>query len=241
MKCLFRRCLLVLLSLYVGMPVKAQVNETQVNSYAVPPPPNAAALARYGEIPVSQYTGIPSIEIPLFTAGSGQLKIPLSLSYHAGGIRVDEMASRTGLGWTLNAGGCVTRTVRGIPDEDGLGYNNIQKVGKPLTNYGATDFGDSYLRRITGGLEDGEADLYYFNFNGRSGRYAHFANGYQTIPYAKLLITDLPGFSKKIVDENGYSYEFRAEEVVGTSYSNSETEKSCPQAWYITSMVSPDG
>ncbi|SKA40023.1 YD repeat-containing protein [Chitinophaga eiseniae] len=241
MKSLFKKRLLVLLCLYVGIDAKAQSDVSQINSYVTPPPPNAAALARYGEIPVNQYTGIPSIEIPLFTAGSGQLKIPLSLSYHAGGIRVDEIASRTGLGWTLNTGGCVTRTVRGIADEKSLGYNNIQQQGKPLPGYGSTEAGDVYLKRITSGLEDGEADLYFFNFNGRAGRYAHFANGYQTIPYSKLQISDLPDFSKKIVDENGYIYEFTAEEVVTTSYTYSESDQSCPQAWYITKMLSPDG
>jgi hypothetical protein len=79
----------------------------------IPPSPDAAALGKYGTIPVGLHTGVPNIEIPLYTIRSGQLELPISLSYHASGIKVDEIASWVGLGWTLNAGGVVTRSIVG--------------------------------------------------------------------------------------------------------------------------------
>ncbi len=47
--------------------------------------PSAASLGEYGEVPVSPFTGIPKIEIPLTEIEAGNHKLPISLSYHAGG------------------------------------------------------------------------------------------------------------------------------------------------------------
>src|SRR6266576_6703058 len=77
------------------------------------PSPTAASLGRFGDVPVSLYTGVPDISIPLFTAKGRTLELPITLRYHAGGIRVEEIGSWVGIGWTLEAGGAVTRTVRG--------------------------------------------------------------------------------------------------------------------------------
>src|SRR5690348_14728300 len=67
--------------------------------------PNAASLGKYGDIPVSYHTGLPQISIPIYTIESGSLKLPISLSYHASGLKVQEQASWVGAGWALNAGG----------------------------------------------------------------------------------------------------------------------------------------
>ena len=79
--------------------------------------PEAASLGKYGDIPVSHHTGTANISIPIYTVTDGPLSLPISLSYHSSGIRVEEMASQVGLGWSLNAGGMITRSVNGAPDE----------------------------------------------------------------------------------------------------------------------------
>jgi len=92
---------------------------TGVESYMqtiLPPSPNAAALGKFGSMPVSLYTGTPNISIPLYTLRGRELAVPISLDYHASGIKVEEVASNVGLGWALNAGGQITREVRGQAD-----------------------------------------------------------------------------------------------------------------------------
>lgn len=71
----------------------------------IPPSPNAAALGKFGSMPVSLHTGTPNISIPLYTLRGRELAVPISLDYHASGIKLEEVASNVGLGWSLSAGG----------------------------------------------------------------------------------------------------------------------------------------
>src|SRR5437588_10987505 len=68
-------------------------------THAIPVSADAASLGKYGSIPVGEYTGVPNVSIPLYTIKSGDLTLPVSLSYHSGGFKVEEMASSVGLGW----------------------------------------------------------------------------------------------------------------------------------------------
>ena len=61
------------------------------------PSANAASLGKYGDIPVSYNSGVPNVGIPITTIQDGPLSLPISLSYHAGGVRVGELASWVGL------------------------------------------------------------------------------------------------------------------------------------------------
>ena len=88
----------------------------------IPPSPEATSLAKFTEVPVSHYTGLPQISIPFFNLNLDGLNIPIGMSYHARGIAVEEVASRVGIGWTLNAGGAVVRQTRGKPDDSHNGY-----------------------------------------------------------------------------------------------------------------------
>jgi hypothetical protein len=83
----------------------------------IPPSPNAAALGKYGGMDVSLSSGMVNFSIPVFTFQSSNLQLPISLSYSSNGLKVDEIASRTGTAWNFNAGGVITRTVYGKIDE----------------------------------------------------------------------------------------------------------------------------
>lgn len=104
--------------------VNSSIIQNAVNSTAAKSP-DAAALFRYTEVPVSLYTGIPDISIPLYTIKEGDIEVPISITYHAGGIKVTDEASSVGLGWNLNVGGRVSHTVAGANDFSLYGYYNI--------------------------------------------------------------------------------------------------------------------
>jgi hypothetical protein len=99
----------------------SQTPDPVTSPRVIPPSPDAQAFMRYGEIPVDYSTGVPSISIPIYEIKSGKLSLPISLSYHASGIRVNDIASVAGLGWRLNAGGVLTRTVKGRADDTNFG------------------------------------------------------------------------------------------------------------------------
>ena len=82
----------------------------------IPPSPNAASLAKFGDIPVSHYTGATDISIPIYTIQAKGVNVPITLSYHTGGIRLSEEAGWVGLGWALSAGGMISRTVNDKDD-----------------------------------------------------------------------------------------------------------------------------
>lgn len=229
--------------------------------------PTAASLGKYADIPVSYHTGIPEISIPLYTVKEGPLTLPISLSYHASGIRVMEPASWTGAGWSLNAGGVITRTVRGAPDERGTssvndqtkgylsdsGYNSYQMfVDNTLPN--GVNFYDDQFRQ---GKMDGEPDMFSYNFNGASGKfYFHDDGTVRTVPYQDVKITytytgtgSIQNFT--ITTSDGTKYDF------GMTASASDTdaiERTNPynaqagmvggtviSSWYLNKITSADG
>lgn len=110
----------------------------------IPPSPTVAALMKYEEIPVNNYTGVPNISIPLYNYNipSSKIGINIGLSYHTASTKLDEVASDIGLGWSLTCTGSISRTVRGIPDEI---YEVNQKFGIYKSN---TNNGNNYYQTI---------------------------------------------------------------------------------------------
>lgn len=80
----------------------------------MPVSPDVEAFNQYADYPVSTYTGITSIDIPIFS----QNGININLRYHSSGIKVSQEASSVGLGWNLNAGGVITQEIKGFDDFD---------------------------------------------------------------------------------------------------------------------------
>lgn len=131
--------------------------------------PNASSIGKFSDIPVSYHTGTPSISVPLHEVKSGAVSIPIGLSYHAGGIKVEETASWVGLGWNLNAGGVITRVVRDKPDER-QAASTAEQHGY-FSDYGFTTTLANTGTGSTTAPTDFEPDLFTFSFPGGSGKF----------------------------------------------------------------------
>jgi hypothetical protein len=96
-----RSCLLVCL-LSISTISYSQWSRAIYNvPLVVPPSPTSASLGIYGVFPVSYYSGTPQIGIPIFEIKEGEITVPINVSYHASGIRVEDVASWVGLGWSF--------------------------------------------------------------------------------------------------------------------------------------------
>ncbi|WP_188936820.1 hypothetical protein [Puia dinghuensis] len=243
----------------------------------IPPSPTAAALGKYGDIPVSKYTGVPDITVPLWQITEGDIHVPISLSYHATGLKVEEQASWVGLGWSLNAGGVITRAVRGKPDEFGYLFNgqgvSNQENAIPALLLDPVDLGPNaaicdvaaacqFAKNVTDGSYDSEPDLYYYNFNGHSGKFVLDQNGNAyTIPFENIRIQATLGTSGitawTVTMADGTQYTFGGSGAVDNTmvsnlvfgaYAGNEKDGSGSthqppynSSWYLSTIQSPTG
>lgn len=178
---------------------------------------------------------MPNINIPIYTIRQGSLEVPISISYHASGIKVSETASWVGLGWTLNAGGAISRSVVGKSDEHGF-FQTIVKSASQITE---SDF--SFLKPFADGSGDYESDYYFYNFNGRSGKFLYKQNDHAEpflIPKEPLSVSK-DGESFWIVDESGTKYTFSQKER--TEIPGPVVMEEMTSAYYLTSIISADG
>jgi hypothetical protein len=103
-----------------------------LNLALTPPSPQAFQFQKYGNVPINYATGVPNISIPLYEIGLKNFRWPVSLSYHAGGNRVEEIASNAGLGWVLMAGGYITSNHgAGASMEEPLRLLNLEGMDGP--------------------------------------------------------------------------------------------------------------
>jgi YD repeat-containing protein len=226
------------------VPPKSYIN--------VPPSPTAAGLAKYGDIPVSLYTGTPSIEIPLHVVSGRTLSLPITLKYHASGIKVEETAGWVGLGWALDAGGVISRSVRGIPDDYQMkGY--IDTAPQLDAELALPKVSLDYILKVLGGQADSEPDDYFYSFNGLSGRLIVGPNEVvRTIPQTNLNI-DISRSNKSILDGGAYQIsEWIVTADDGTKYYFDADEHTYKQtgesiglyyisAWHLTKIESSTG
>jgi len=219
---------------------------------------------------VGYFTGLPDISIPLYEVKERGISLPIGLHYNASGTRVAENASWVGLGWSLAAGGVITRTVRGLDDfknnmDAGTGYYNMSALPAAL-NYTppakpSSSYDKLYFSGIKNGAYDAEPDIFTYNFGAYSGKFVlgKQRDGSQVLvdEQNNLRIEYSPG-SWRVTDAKGYQYVF-ADSEVSSSYTYSSNNAEAPDnialrdlnyqpdkasietAWYLSSITAPTG
>ena len=119
--------------------------------------PEAAKMTKSVDTPVSNAYGLAEIGIPIFTVQGRSLKLPIALSYDSSGIKPEEISGIVGLGWSLQAGGVITRTIIGRVD---TGHEIPPECTNPSNAQGLVGQANS--------SDDTEYDRYSYNFCGKS-------------------------------------------------------------------------
>jgi hypothetical protein len=232
---MLRKILFVILVYFFSVELTAQQLADIQTPKIVPPSPDAAALGKYGQIPVDKSTGIPQISIPLYEIKTPRFSLPISLSYHASGIKVEEISSWIGTGWSLNAGGVITRSIAGMPDDAPLGFLNstLKKASSIVWPNDIYYIADVLNKRL-----DTDPDNFFYNFTGHSGAFVFGDDKKPVItPYSPIKMKfNRTSKNFDITDEQGNIFSFSDKEYVSSSISN----MSGISSWYLTQMVSAD-
>ncbi|HWA35080.1 MAG TPA: hypothetical protein VG737_13155, partial [Cyclobacteriaceae bacterium] len=206
------------------------ISQIDYNKF-ISPSPTASSLGKYGDVPVSLYTGTPNVSIPLGALTGTELELPISLSYMARGVKVEENASWVGTGWSLNAGGVITCTIRGHED---AAAKPRPVFPMPLS---AADK-SSILLNIQHNVYDPEPDLFFFNLPGHSGSFVLDANGKAVLDDAKdirIVRDNVNKYKFTITVENGTQYVF--DKIENTSYGSLGGVAGI----YLSKIISPTG
>ncbi|RLJ33815.1 hypothetical protein CLU97_3303 [Chryseobacterium sp. 7] len=118
------------------------------------PVPSVSSLATYANTPVSSATGLPDISFPLLglPTYNGGMSLNVGLSYNPMNVSQSEPASQTGTGWSVFAGGVISRSITLDIDEM---YDDTTNG-----NYVKNNFDD----------------IYYYNLPGISGKFKFIRN-----------------------------------------------------------------
>jgi hypothetical protein len=203
----------------------------------------------------SLFTGRHSVSIPIHVLKGKNISIPISLDYSSDGVKVEEHPSWTGMGWRLNAGGAITRTVHKMPDE----YSIVNNVYSSPNNWKSelimkrTDWA-TYGLELTGKTiaekeeyynyasnKFDEPDDFVFSFLGNYGHFYFDENGnikVQSDANIKVIYDSYDSFFT-LIDDQGNRFEFRQNET--TLRNNSSNPIFLNKNWLLTKVLSADG
>ncbi|WP_459209097.1 RHS repeat domain-containing protein [Aquimarina rhabdastrellae] len=185
-----KKSLFLLLSIFNFLNLKSQTLPLPQNIQS----PNATSLGLYGDVPISYYHGTPNISVPLYEINEGQIPLNISLNYNSSGVMVNSVPGWVGQNWSLNAGGVITRAIKGNPDEmnfslidygpnsqqvedASLGYlythSDLLSTRWSNQNYIENLLSEDLLYPPNGGTpkRDYQPDIFTFNFMGHTGKF----------------------------------------------------------------------
>ena len=213
----------------------------------VPPSPEAASLGKFGDIPVSLANGTTSFDIPIYEIVSGKIRVPIKLAYHSVGIKVNDISSVVGTGWALQAGGAISRTMKGgLWDECSYGFLNTT-IPEQTDNSNFMCFLGNLNKTVD--YVDGSPDDFFYNFNNYSGKFLFHNRNLSnqnispvpiTYPFAPLKIEFPSQQFFKITDSDGNIYKFENLEssILTQSGRTNPCGNTFTSAWFLSQIIS---
>lgn len=193
----------------LGLSGYAQSEETTAR-----PSADVWEFVKYGSIPVNLYSGTMNLTIPLYQYKDKDFNIPVSLGYASNGCLPNRLQGSLSPGWYLTGGGCITRQIRGVPDEeDGVLRRRYTEYFRVSTDESTADLfqfypGQGCINTYSLYLSPSSSlyatgydplpDIFYFNFMGYSGSFQlgrknqiHVYNS--NVPAGEIKINIKPG------------------------------------------------
>ena len=214
----------------------------------LPPSPAVASISNVTKAGVGMVSGTAQFNVPITSLSVAGFSIPIGVNYSSNGVKVDEIASRVGMGFQFEGGGVITRTVRGTgPDE--LTTHKLP----PNWSTSSRDMID-YLKTLTAskgvsGSYDSELDLFNFSMPGNSGQFilddeggATNTNTVKQINKSNLKFerdfSSSAEYTFRITDGQGNQFYFGGNGYMETSKKSSTCGKSYesqyhPTAWFL--------
>lgn len=255
-----KKIILILIFSVIYGNIKAQGS----NGLAFPSPDNSFLGNSGGSLAgspvgVDLYTGSALASASICNLVSRQITVPVLVNYIAGkGIKVQDHATSVGLGWQLNAGGSISRVVRGYPDEQPKGYLGTNLWGQVVKGYLADSqtLTQSQSKAITGidgsswsiPTADGEPDIFFVKTPFFSLQFTFDENGNAVFPNNSGLKIISKNFfhtpvynysSFEVIDADGNEYYFglSSESTESTTANLFGTDYTFPTTWYLDKIV----
>lgn len=210
-------------------------------------PPDVSAFEAVNFSKANEYSGKVAISIPIFEFSIDGVSIPISIDYNSSGILVNEHASRVGMGWSLQAGGMISKTIKGFNDfefsksvgesggatSDASWFNSA--FGDPSGNITAVYTKMGYLKycdpsnctfEVSPGATETEPDVYNVRVPGLSTAFIHERLGSvitpkEISPKGTIISSSIRSIGE---DYSGiYNYEYPAPSLYNTSSTNNES------------------
>ena len=212
-------------------------------------PPEAAALMRYVDYPVSHLTGVPDIQIPLHEVQIGKLSLPLTLSFHTDNYsRPNQLPGSIGKGWSLSTELQITRQINGLDDLDenklAPGYCYHDGIPADYREGDPVQRTELNAKELYFGRRDEEPDRFYYRLLGKSGAF-YFQHqkdgGVKAVPVPYNGVRIEYGKDKRftIWDTDGTKYVFSATAV--DTEQKPGTNETVDIAWKCEQIFSPQG
>lgn len=234
-------------------------------------PATEPQLKKFHNVSVLPHTGQMQYDVELYRIQDADFDFPISITYSCDGFRPFDYSDPVGSGWTLNAGGVITRQIMGDADDMKpasiypiVGFYALLKSDIPTPSSAMEMLeGITYTRYCS---YDCQSDIYTFSFAGYSGSFIIDWDGkavllsgdFVDIDLSKMTIQDKStyvegtDFARKIplsstiiiTTDDGWKYTFGGT-TEALEYANTQDNDvdSDPivMAWHLTSVEAPNG